>query len=32
MQVIKRPKYLNRLIPMINTEFVKVITGVKSRL
>lgn len=29
MRIIKRPKYLNRLIPMINTEFVKVITGVR---
>lgn len=29
MEIIKRPYYLQRLIPMINTEFIKVITGVR---
>lgn len=29
MEIIKRPHYLQRLIPMINTEFIKVITGVR---
>ena len=29
MKIIARPYYLQRLIPMINTEFIKVITGVR---
>lgn len=29
MKIIERPNYLKRIIPMINTEFIKVITGVR---
>ena len=29
MKIIQRPLYMKKILPMINTEFIKIITGVR---